>query len=74
MQGMCVNNVFMVQELILKKLAENKQNQKIGNELFVTPLEQQNIKPGKSLKVIIKAMEKASKEQLLRMSDDVSYC
>jgi hypothetical protein len=64
----------MLQSKFLEELAENKENQKIGQETFVIPLEEGSIKRGRSLQEIIKEMKKASTEKLLKTSDDITYC
>lgn len=63
-----------MQKKILDELAENKKDQKVGPETFATPLKTEDIQPGRSLEEIIAAMKKASREKLLKVTDDVTFC
>jgi len=70
----CDNNTDMIQKKILQELAENQKNKKMGSEVFGVSLTKDVFKPGKSLKVIVREMKKASTEKLFRISDDASFC
>jgi indole-3-glycerol phosphate synthase len=64
----------MLQTKILEELAENKKNQKIGAEVFSVSPSETEIKHGLSVKEIIREMKKASKENLIRIPNNASFC
>ena len=60
----------MSSDEILDQLQKNKSNQRIGSEVFGVAIDSEDIKPGLPVKDIIKEMRQASKEDLIRASDN----
>ena len=63
----------MIQEKILKELAENKKNLKVGGEVFGVANSEDGMKKGKPINEIVSEMRKASNEKLIRDTDNVCF-
>ena len=64
----------MLQDQILKELEANKENQKIGDEVFAVSIRKSDIEDGLTVKEIAEEMEVASKENLIHTSSNVNFC
>lgn len=68
------NNGCMSGNKILEELARNKKNVEIGKEFFGTSPMGTEVKRGAPIKEIIEKMQKASKQNVIRISNNVSAC